>query len=414
MNDFLQNLQVDPLAYTGPIDAGAEEELFRNLGRQAAAKVLAQRWEQADAGELGRCRSCGMELQDLGWRAKGFQTLCGPVRLKRRVGYCRHCHETTAVLDKRLGADETGMTPGIRRVICRVALELAYESTNRLLKDTLGFTPCSSREMERVAKRHGEQMDQPCSGVGGSRSKRARRVYCLAMDGAMIPGLPDPQEHRVVWHEVKLATVFDPRGIQAPFYVAAAEDAETFGRRLWNEFVSRAIDGSHLRQVLGDGAPWIWNLAEMHFPGVPQLLDFYHAAEHLHQTAAALWPDRVANAWWHRRLEQLKAGELGNFFAALKLIARRRQTSDPALAPERLWRYFEENRERLGYAEALQRNLPIGSGVVESAARHIVQQRLKQSGMRWSLSGAQAILNLRSRHRNGQFEQYWENLAATG
>jgi hypothetical protein len=66
----------------------------------------------------------------------------------------------------------------------------------------------------------------------------------------------------------------------------------------------------------------------------------------------------------------------------------------------------------MGYAEALRKNLPIGSGIVESAGRHIVHQRLKQSGMRWSPQGAQAVLNLRTRHRNGQFEQYWENLAA--
>ena len=126
----------------------------------------------------------------------------------------------------------------------------------------------------------------------------------------------------------------------------------------------------------------------------------------------ALRPEGIANARWHGRLNQLKAGELGNFFAALKLIAKRRQTSDPALSPERLPGYFEENRTKLGYAEALRRKLPIGSGVVESAARHIVQQRLKQSGMRWSLTGAQAVLNLRTRHRNGEFEQYWESYAA--
>ncbi len=222
------------------------------------------------------------------------------------------------------------------------------------------------------------------------------------------------KQHRVIWHEVKLATVFDPRKIGSSFYVAASEDSETFGRRLWQEFRSREMDGDGLSQILGDGAPWIWNLADLHFPGVPQLLDYYHAAEHLHQTAAALWPEVIANTWWHRRLDQLKNGDIGNFFAALKLIARRHQTTDPALSPERLLNYFEVNRERLGYAMALKKKLPIGSGTVESAARHIVQQRLKQSGMRWSLPGAQAVLNLRTRHHNGQFEQYWENLATTG
>jgi hypothetical protein len=242
--------------------------------------------------------------------------------------------------------------------------------------------------------------------------RRAKKVHCVAIDGTMIPGLPDPLDHRLIWHEVKLATIFDIRDIEAPFYVTSTENAETFGMQLWGELDSMGMDARNLVQVIADGAPWIWNLADLHFPGVPQLLDFYHAAEHLHETAAALWPDGIANQWWRRRLDQLRAGELNNFFAALKLIAKRRATNDPAVSPERLLHYFEENRQRLGYAEALKRNLPIGSGVVESAGRHIVQQRLKQSGMRWSIPGAQAILNLRTRHRNGQFEQYWENYAA--
>ena len=68
-----------------------------------------------------------------------------------------------------------------------------------------------------------------------------------------------------------------------------------------------------------------------------QLLDFYHAAEHLYQTAAALWPQGIADSWWHRRLEQLKSEELGNFFAALKLIAKRHETNDPAVSPSICW-----------------------------------------------------------------------------
>jgi hypothetical protein len=333
------------------------------------------------------------------------------MELRRRVGYCSHCGETTATLDEKLGADDTGITPGLRRVICRVALELAYEPTRLLLRDTLGFAPCSSREIERIAFRHGQQMDKPSSFAGEIRSQRAKKIYCLAMDGVMIPGLPDPEEHRILWHEVKLAVIWDPRDIEPPFYVAGTEDCDKFGQRLWSEFESRGMDGNWLLEVLGDGAAWIWNLADIHFPGVPQLLDFYHAAEHLHQTAFALWPEGIADAWWHRRLDQLKDGEPGNFFAALKMIAKRHETNDPKVSPQALLAYFEDNRTRLDYAKALRRKLPIGSGVVESGTRHIVQQRLKQSGMRWSLPGAQAVLNLRARHRSGQFEQYWENLA---
>jgi len=211
---------------------------------------------------------------------------------------------------------------------------------------------------------------------------------------------------------VKVAIVEDIRGIEAPFYVASTGDAEAFGKQLSEEMQSRGMDGRELAQITADGAPWIWNLADIYYPDARRLLDFYHAAEHLYAAAAALWPKETADAWCQQRMEQLKKGELDDFFSELKKIAAGPATNDPALDPKRLMNYFETNRDRLGYADAKKNKAPIGSGVIESAGRHIVQQRLKQSGMRWSLSGAQAVLNLRTRHRNGQFEQYWENYAA--
>jgi len=394
------------------IDAGAEEELFREMGLRAAAEVLRRRWESAGMDAVGECAHCGEPLSDLGMRKKEYRTLCGPVRIQRRVGYCPSCRETTATLDKRIKADNTGVTPGLARVICRTALEMPYKPAKELLTDTLGFVPCSAREIERIADKHGEAMGTPTESIPASKGRSSKKFLHLSMDGTMIPGLADPQEHRLKWHEVKVATVEDIRGIEAPFYVASTGDAELFGKQLSDEMQSRGMDGRELVQITADGAPWIWNLADTYYPNAKQLLDFYHAAEHLHKTAAALWPKDAADAWCRERFKQLKTGELDDFFAELKRIAEKHTTDDSASDPERLLKYFETNRNRLRYADSLRNNHPIGSGVVESAGRHIVQQRLKQSGMRWSLPGAQAVLNLRTRHRNGQFEQYWENFAA--
>jgi hypothetical protein len=302
--------------------------------------------------------------------------------------------------------------PGLARVICRTALELAYQPTKALLTDTLGFDPCSASEIEHIAKTHGAAMEKPLETKPSVVKRRSGKYLHLSMDGTMIPGLADPQEHRLRWHEVKVAVVEDVRGIDAPIYIANTGNAEAFGKQLCEEMLSRGMDGRELAQITADGAPWIWNLADMYYPDAVQLLDFYHAAEHLHKTAAALWPKETADAWCRQRLEQLKTGKLDDFFSELRRAAEERATNDPALDPKKLLNYFETNRGRLGYAEALSNKRPIGSGVIESAGKHIVQMRLKQSGMRWSLPGAQAVLNLRTRHRNGQFEQYWENFAA--
>ncbi len=406
---------MEPLAGEGAIDAGAEEELFRQWGHQAAAQALAKRWQVADEPQPRSCQCCGGDLNSLGERSKRLLTVCGPVAVRRRVYYCRRCRRTEVPLDERLRMDASGVTPGLMRIICRTVLELPYQQSEALLSDTLGFRPCSAREMERIAKAQGQGLEQQSQRshlqLVPGRSRAGKPVYALAIDGTMIPGLPDPQQHRLNWHEVKLATLFDPRGIEPTVYVAGRENAESFGIRLWNQLQMRHLDASRFRLILGDGAPWIWNLVGMHLPGVPQLLDFYHAAEHLYQTAQALWPKKTAHSWCQRRLDQLLENRQENFFAALKLLARRHQTEDPEVSPERLLHYFQDNQERLNYQWATNHHLPIGSGVVESAARHIVQQRLKQSGMRWSDCGAQAILNLRTLHRNGQFEQHWESYA---
>jgi hypothetical protein len=409
-------MDLEALGGEGEIDTGAEEELFRRVGRQAAARALGRRWEQADGG-TPVCRHCGGELKNLGARAKTVQTVCGPVPVGRRVFYCRRCRQTRVPLDERLGIEGSSLTPGLMRLLCRTALELPYEQSQALLSDTLGFTPCSAREAERVVQGHGERLEQPqevvSSGPLGRSAGAAKPHYCLAIDGTMIPGLVNEEQHRVEWHEVKVATLFDPREIESSFYVAGREDADRFGERLWRSLQDRQIPAEKLGLIVADGAPWIWNLAALHFPQVPQLLDFYHAAEHLHATATAIWNGAAAETWWQRRLDQLREGRIDQFFAALRRLAHTHHSADPDTSPERLLQYFQDNCQRLRYHWARDQNLPIGSGAVESAARHIVQQRLKQSGMRWSDPGAQAVLNLRTCHRNGDFEQYWENYAAS-
>ena len=409
----MSELKLDAIEPGSVIDAGAEEELFRELGQRAAAAALKRRWEVAGAEAVEECEHCGKPLKDLGLRGKAFRTLCGPIRIRRRVGYCPKCNETAVALDKRLNADNTGITPGLVRVICRTALEMAYRPAKALLTDTLGFDPCSASEIERIAKTHGAAMEKPLEAKPSVLGRRSGKYLHLSIDGTMIPGLVKPKEHEIRWHEVKVAIVEDIRGIDAPFYVASTGDAEAFGKQLSDEMQSRGMDGRELAQITADGAPWIWNLAEIYYPDAAPLLDFYHAAEHLHHTAAALWPKETADAWCKERLHQLKTGDLDGFFTELRRTAAEEpSTKESAHDPKRLLNYFETNRDRLRYSDAVKKNLPIGSGTVESAGRHIVQQRLKQSGMRWSLPGAQAVLNLRTRHRNGQFEQYWENYAA--
>jgi len=416
MNRFLSELRIKPLDLTETIDTGAEEELFRRVGYQAIGEILAQRWQEADGAVIMKCEECQETMKPLGARSKDVHTICGTVPVKRRKYYCKKCLRTVAPLDQRLGIDQSGFTPGVMRMSCRTALELAYKQSERLLTDILGFRPCSAREIERIANRHGALLEsrlQYNSSDWGIKSTMAKnQKYCLAIDATMIPGLPDPVEHRLTWHDVKIAVGFDPSDIHLPFYVAGRENSDSFAKRLWSYLESHGLDKDNFRSILGDGAHWIWSTADLLFPGVPQLLDLFHAAEHLFASASAIYQETLAHRWWHHRLDQLKAGDLKHFFQALERLAKGypSDSSDPK-NPEKLLDYFVTNETRLDYPWAIRNQLPIGSGAVESACRHIPQQRLKQSGMRWSDPGAQSILNLRTLHRNGEFEQYWESRA---
>ena len=159
---------------------------------------------------------------------------------------------------------------------------------------------------------------------------------------------------------------------------------------------------------MGDGAPWIWGIAEEHFPGTIQIVDLYHAREHLADLSKVVYgPATVtAKGWAAARSEDLDAGEVERVVAA---IGRLRPRGEQAKAEVRKARgYFQTNAERMRYARFRSHGLFIGSGVVEAGCKTLVGRRLKQSGMRWTVRGANAILALRCAELSGRWEEFWE------
>ena len=233
-------------------------------------------------------------------------------------------------------------------------------------------------------------------------------LLVVEADGAMLRYLDG-------WHEVKLGLVAGWEGgeLRAPSYVAAREPAARFGARLAAEAARRGalevvrweggVTGRGLAvprdvQVLGDGAPWIWHAAAEHFGARIEAADHWHAAEHLHGLAKLLLGDGpAARAWAEARAAELLARGPAPILAALR--AARPSTAEAA-ARLRLERgYFRANAERMAYPTLRLDGLPLGSGAIESAARHVVQARMKRPGMRWPEPGARAM---RARLRSGR------------
>ncbi len=237
----------------------------------------------------------------------------------------------------------------------------------------------------------------------------------------MVPAETDDRpgkaaDGRARTREVKMAVAFTQtrldeknRPVRDPgssSYLATFAPAAGFGTLMAAE--ARRRGAGHVRQltILGDGAAWIWNLAARHFPEATQIVDLYHAREHLHELARLLefmLGDRKQD-WLDARLADLDAGDIPAICAAARvfpLTGSKNADLQTALG------YFEHNACRMHYAHFKKLGLFIGSGAVEAGCKSIVGQRCKLSGMRWTEQGATGILTLRCQESSGRWDETW-------
>jgi hypothetical protein len=189
---------------------------------------------------------------------------------------------------------------------------------------------------------------------------------------------------------------------------AGSKGAEEFRRRLYAEAWRRGWARADRKVVLGDGAEWIWNQADPHFPEATPIVDLYHAREHFWDLAAKLYPNdspAQSRGVWVRK-DKLDEGKIEVLVGSLHLVA----ASHPELAEEIRTEanYFESNKERMRYPEFRKQRLFVGSGVIEAGCKTVLG-RLKQSGMFLTVRGANAIIALRCCQLSGRFEDFWES-----
>lgn len=205
--------------------------------------------------------------------------------------------------------------------------------------------------------------------------------------------------------------------------VSTLDSRETLGSRLYqlaSHYLPRDADGVPIIKdnvvVLGDGSPWIKNLVDEDLPGARFILDWYHACEHISETARILHPSNETQRkrWRSRQKNLMRTGFIDKLLRGLSRLSMRlpvgsvKQESVAAL-----YCYLHERRDQLGYTQALRDGLYIGSGVVESAISHVLQQRMKRTGMRWKREGADSMSALRCAYRStGGFKRLFMRLHA--
>jgi hypothetical protein len=419
---------------SGQIDLEAVETLVRGSMHRAGAAIL-ERLLSAPPAQASppRC-ACGHQIRHHDRRARQLLTALGPVEFERDYYLCPRCHRGQSPRDRELDVEGTQFSPGVRRMMAAVGAETSFEQGREQLELLAGLK-VAAKAIERQAEAIGtdieydeqqeihraKQLDLPEVCVP------AAEILYIEMDGTGVPVTKQERAGRASkvegqparTREVKLGCVFtqtstDKQGrpIRDPdstSYVAAIEPAEEFGLRLYTEAWRRGWCKARRKVVLGDGAVWIWNLADQHFPGAVQIVDLYHARQHVWELAAKLFAndERARRQWASIGQYLLDQGRI----EALVLILRHLHPDNEKLAQDvdKDADYFARNAERMRYPEFRAQGLFAGSGVVEAGCRTVVGKRMKCSGMFWSVRGANAILALRCCRLSRRFEHYWES-----
>lgn len=412
---------------------------MRSAMHQAGASALTQllRYEPPDEDHRTIPCPCGGSSRYKELRSKTVLTVLGPVDLSRPYFLCIDCSKGRYPVDTELGIAGLESSPGVRRMEAVVGSEMPFAPGCEPMKLLAGLD-VTAKSIERAAEAIGAEIAQRDEQeIGRAKqlvlplvSKRDIPKMYVLMDGVQVPVVAAETEgrtgriegQRARTRECKLGSVFtqttvDPEGwpIRDPgttTYVAAIETAEEFGFRVYTEAWRRGWEWATVKVVLGDGAVWIWNLADQHFPGAIQIVDLYHARQHLWKIAALLHPqDATAKkAWVAPMKDLLDSGDIEPLVTRLREIAAAHADTHSDLAEEVLKEaeYFASNAHRMRYPEFRGKGLFVGSGVVEAGCKSVIGSRLKRSGMFWTVRGANAIIALRCCRINGRFEDYWE------
>jgi hypothetical protein len=433
--------EIEALVGPGSVD-GWDFEAIETAARHKALSVAARAVERrlnADtsdhAGPTLPC-ACGQCARYAGRHDKTFESVLGPLTLARAYYHCSTCETGFCPRDHALGVTGGSLSPGVLRMVGRVGAMVSFEEGHELLAELAGVD-VAIKHVERAAEALGREVaeDERCRVEAPVAEEAVAPTLYLGMDGTGVPvrktelvDRPGKQpDGTAKTREVKLVTVWSAEGRDKKgtpvrdkgsiSYSAAIESAATrdtdkhpaeFVQRVVREATRRGFDQAPRQVVLGDGALWIWNLADEHFPGAIQIVDLYHAKEHLSDVAKAIYGagSNLGEQWAKQQRNQLDDGSINDILTALDVHAQANEKARKCVD------YVTRNRNRMRYPEFRAQGLCVGSGVVEAGCKTAIGVRCKRAGMHWTVAGADAIIALRCCILSGRFEDFWERRSA--
>lgn len=412
------------------LDLEAVETAARRQALRLAARALEQRLNADTSDHAGPelpC-SCGGTAQYHGRHGKTFESVLGPLHLERAYYYCAQCQSGFCPRDRHLRLQMFSLTPGVLRMTGSTAALVSFEESSALLHELAGVK-VSASQVERAAEALGAEIAGDERSCVERMGEVAPTMY-LGMDGTGVPmrksevaGRTGKQpEGSAKTREAKLVTMWtaesrdeedmpvrDPGSItySAAIESAAAMDTSPhrsdFAERVLREATRRGFTEASRCVVLGDGSAWIWNTAAELFPQAIQILDRFHAKEHLSQVGKVIYSDsEQGNKWIQRRYDELDEGRWKPLLKALDRHAAKHQQALECAD------YIRNNRDRMRYPEFHEQGLCTSTGVVEAGCKVVIGTRLKRAGMHWTVYGANAIIALRCSKLSGRYEGFWE------
>ena len=361
--------------------------------------------------------ACGQEAAYQRERPAQVTTLLGPIHIQRSYYLCAACGQGQHPLDAQLQFCAGSRSQALDELLALLGAtqDSFVEAAQVLERLTLVHVSANSVRdateqlgallLEPPAQPHSERLSS--AQARASAAPSPSRLY-ITMDGVLA------HLHERGWSEIKVGCCYHtharvdrkrPERLElrahSASYVTALEEAQRFGWRLWQEAVRRGVLSSDEVVVLGDGAHWIWNIAERHFPRAIQIVDWYHASEYLWNAASAIWgessPER--QIWAKAQVDLLWEGQVEQVLVELQKWRSSGEAVEAAVS------YYTEHQGRMDYASYRSRGLQIGSGSAESACKQLVSARLKQAGMIWNADGAEAVAVVRAWLKSERWEE---------
>jgi ribosomal protein L37E len=425
----------EKLNKNGEMDINVIEKLWGEE-REAVEKIIATATEQAvNTREIEvkkkRCPKCGGRdflIIDKS-RTKEIITLNGKVKIEREYWYCRDCGHNEYPREKELKIErlKNKITKSMQVEIAFFAQnQMSFERASEMLEKVYKI-PINKETMREISERIGteifeEDTERAEAAIENmaeiERGQNREETIYMEMDGATVNTRIEDKDGST-WRENKTAMVFSDKHIierkdsgniiTQKEYVPLIGSSEEFKKYVYDVAVRAGYPEAKHMVIIADGAAWIRNMCEELFPDAVQILDLYHLKENIYSYAKYLYGTDKAGytAWAETMIDKIE--NKSDIDGALALIPQVEKLPSGVV---NLRVYIENNRDKMSYDEYKNSGWFVGSGAIESANKTIVQQRLKQAGMRWSVSGAQALLTLRAKWESRLWYQVRNSICA--